>query len=150
MCEGGKNLSEYRTISGYTRQEANPLTHTMEDYLEMICRLSRETGFVRVHQLAETLHVKPSSVTKMAKQLQQQGLIEYQPYGYIRLTGEGAAEGEYLLYRHNVLLRFLRLVNGGDNLEEAEQMEHFFSKKTVRNLERILDEYERRGPRLKG
>ena len=86
----------------------------------------------------------------MAKQLQQQGLIEYQPYGYIRLTGEGAAEGEYLLYRHNVLLRFLRLVNGGDNLEEAEQMEHFFSKKTVRNLERILDEYERRGPRLKG
>ena len=79
MCEGGKNLSEYRTISGYTRQEANPLTHTMEDYLEMICRLSRETGFVRVHQLAETLHVKPSSVTKMAKQLQQQGLIEYQP-----------------------------------------------------------------------
>ena len=66
-------MSEYRTISGYTRQEANPLTHTMEDYLEMICRLSRETGFVRVHQLAETLHVKPSSVTKMAKQLQQQG-----------------------------------------------------------------------------
>ena len=47
----------------------------------------------------------------------------------ISASWEGAAEGEYLLYRHNVLLRFLRLVNGGDNLEEAEQMEHFFSKK---------------------
>ena len=140
---------DFYTQKGYQLRNHTELTGAMEDYLEMICRLSRETGFVRVHQLAETLHVKPSSVTKMAKQLQQQGLIEYQPYGYIRLTGEGAAEGEYLLYRHNVLLRFLRLVNGGDNLEEAEQMEHFFSKKTVRNLERILDEYERQGTHLK-
>ena len=135
-------MSEFRTIAGYNRQEHRALTHTMEDYLEMICRYSEKNGFVRIQQLADLLHVKPSSVSKMAKQLLLQGYIDYEKYGFIRPTQKGREEGEYLLHRHKVLHEFLCMINGTqDELEQVEQMEHYFNRQTVENIERVMEEY---------
>jgi len=131
--------SEFRTLDGYDRVQKRALTRTMEDYLEMISRLSREDPVVRVQAVAENLNVKPSSVTKMMQQLAARGFIEYHPYAYLKLTAQGAEEGDYLLYRHGVLHAFLCLVNGSpEELEQVELIEHFFNRRTVENIEKLV------------
>ena len=65
--------SQFRTLPGYDKLSARPLTRSMEDYLEMICRLCLQDSFARIHDLAEHLHVKPSSASKMAALLKEQG-----------------------------------------------------------------------------
>lgn len=131
-------MGEFRTLSGYDRPGA--LTPAMEDYLEMICRHCREADYIRISRLAELLHVSPSSSTKMAEQLKAQKLIEYEKYGYLRPTEAGRATGDYLLYRHDVIHRFLCTVNGtADELEQTERIEHFLERRTVENLARWME-----------
>jgi DtxR family Mn-dependent transcriptional regulator len=133
----------FYTMKGYTLLSAGEVTSAMEDYLEMIARIRQGGGSVRAGELAARLHVRPPSVTKMIRQLEKAGLASAPPYGEITLTEKGAALGGYLLYRHDVLGRFLRLVNGdGSELEEVEKIEHFISPQTVRNLERLCRRLE--------
>ena len=54
----------FYTQNGYDRADTGPLTTAMEDYLEMICRLTRSGGYTRISALARELHVQPSSASK--------------------------------------------------------------------------------------
>lgn len=137
---------EFHTLKGYQINRESGLTASMEDYLEMICRLIRQGARVRVGELSEKLHVKPSSVSKMIRHLNDAGYIDSEKYGYIRLTEKGEKQGEYLLYRHDVLHKFLCLINGTENeLEQVEKIEHFLNKTTVENLDRLTLELENGG-----
>lgn len=128
----------FYTLKGYQINEDAPLTTAMEDYLEMICRLAKQQEAVRVGELSRMLHVRASSVSKMVRQLSDAGFLSAERYGLIRLTEKGRTAGGYLLYRHAVIQRFLRVLNGSpDELEEAEKIEHFLSRGTVENLERL-------------
>ncbi len=136
----------FYTMKGYALIEHGLLTSSMEDYLEMIYRLSEQSGTVRVSTLAHSLHVKPSSASKMAGNLRAQELIEFPRYGYITLTELGKRMGEYLLHRHELINRLLCLINQtSDELEEAEKIEHFLSPRTVENIERFLREMQEYG-----
>lgn len=133
-------MSDFRTLDGYDRMQKRMLTRTMEDYLEMICRLARQDPVVRVQAIAERLNVKPSSVTKMVQQLAARGYVEYRPYAYLKLTPLGEKEGAYLLYRHDVLHEFLCLLNGTpEELEQVELIEHFLNRQTVQNIEKLAE-----------
>lgn len=126
----------FYTIKGYALNAEAELTSAMEDYLEMIARLARQSEHVKASHLSKMLHVKASSVTKMIQQLGQSGFIEYKKYGDIFLTDKGRDIGDYLLYRHEVIHRFLCMLNHSDNeLEQAEKIEHFLNHTTVKNLE---------------
>lgn len=59
----------FYTMKGYALNADGELTSAMEDYLEMISRLTRQNESVRVSDLSKMLHVKASSVTKMVQQL---------------------------------------------------------------------------------
>ena len=104
----------FYTLKGYSRNENEKLTSSMEDYLEMICRHIQENGYIRIHFLAEQLHVRPSSASKMVGKLREMGLVEFEKYGLIIPTERGMAVGRYLLWRHDVLHRFFRLLNHSD------------------------------------
>lgn len=54
----------FYTLKGYSRNENEKLTSSMEDYLEMICRLLQGNEVVRISELAGSLHVKPPSASK--------------------------------------------------------------------------------------
>lgn len=128
----------FYTIKGYQIQEGAELTPAMEDYLEMICRLMETHTVVRLGELAEGLHVKPSSASKMIRLLSESGYINAEKYGYILLTEKGRQAGDYLLYRHDVLQRFLCLLNNTDNeLEQVEKIEHFLDARTIENLAKL-------------
>jgi len=129
---------EFYTLKGYELAEGSEITSSMEDYLEMICRLLKTEEYVRISVLAEKLNVKPSSASKMVNNLKMLGLVTFEKYGYIKLTEKGAVIGEYLLYRHEVINEFLCLVNNSESeLEQVEKIEHFLNKKTIDNLKRI-------------
>lgn len=132
------NEEGFYTLKGYRLNESDGLTTSMEDYLEMICRLLQENEVVRIRELAEHLHVKPSSASKMVTHLKDSGYIEFQKYGYIAITEQGRQTGAYLLRRHQILNDFLCLLNGTDaELEQVEKIEHFISQTTVENLEKL-------------
>ena len=131
------DTGEFYTQRGYESKDGG-LTAAMEDYLEMICRIVRDGGEVRVRDLAARLHVKPSSASKMMSHLDALGYVIAERYGLIRLTESGRAAGDYLLYRHEVVERFLRALNGSrDETEQAERIEHFLDRRTVGNLDRL-------------
>ena len=68
--------------------------------------------------------------------------MTYAHYEKIRLTEDGRKLGEYLLYRHNVVYRFLCLLNGDeDQLQQTERIEHFLDRRTVDNLHKIVDNF---------
>lgn len=135
--------NKFYTVRGYQLldQQRNGLTPSLEDYLEMIYRNILSAGYVRVNMLAQELNVKPSSVSKMIMKLAEQGYIDYEKYGVIKLTKRGQEMGKYLLWRHNVINRFFSLLSEMDqekNFEEVELVEHILGQETVRSIERLL------------
>ncbi|WP_138294770.1 MULTISPECIES: iron dependent repressor, metal binding and dimerization domain protein [unclassified Clostridium] len=129
---------DFRTLKGYDLNSPHKVTYAMEDYLEMICRYTREDGYARISTLSQTLHVKPSSSSKMVQNLKDCGLVDYEKYGIIKLTQEGTKLGEYLLYRHETLNRFFCLLNHSQGeLELTEQIEHYITRDTLQNIEKL-------------
>ena len=136
---------DFYTQKGYQMRSDKPVTSAMEDYLEMICRMSEQSKVVRISSLAQALHVKPPSASKMAGNLRAQELIEFPRYGYITLTPMGKKLGEYLVQRHETIGRLLCLINGTqDELEEVEKIEHFLSPRTVLNIRKFLEQQEKK------
>ncbi|MDO5292904.1 MAG: metal-dependent transcriptional regulator [bacterium] len=133
--------SNFYTQKGYLQNSLNPLTPTMEDYLEMIFRMLLRSPVVRIGELSSQLNVKPSSSTKIVQLLKEKGFIDYEQYGYVKLTKEGEELGAYLYRRHNILHDFFCTVNHTTNeLELVEMVEHFINKSTLKNLE-LLTHY---------
>ena len=96
----------FYTMKGYERSASDEMTSSMEDYLEMVCRMEEEGEPIRVSSLAASLHVRPSSASKMLDNLRKAGYIDFKKYGSIMVTDKGYEEGRYLLHRHRVLQDF--------------------------------------------
>ena len=134
------NRNDFYTQKGYELHNTDDLTASMEDYLEMICRMLKGQDIVRIQALSENLHVKPSSASKMVNALKERGYISFQKYGYLTATPKGLEVGEYLLYRHDILHEFLCLLNHSENeLEQVEKIEHYINRETVANLPLLLE-----------
>lgn len=134
---GGK---DFYTFSEYMKKDDNLMTASMEDYLEMIYRLSSETGFTRIHDLSNALNVQPPSATKMVQRLAAKKLLKYEKYGVIMLEEKGKAIGAALLERHTAIENLLRLlgVKESEILEETEKIEHTIHKDTLKCFENFL------------
>lgn len=142
---GGVFLSEYFTFNEYMKN--NKLTPSEEDYLEMIYRINRKNEVVKVKDVANELNIKPASVTKMVKKLNEKDILEYKKYDCIRLTENGYKLGETLLKRHNTVYRFLELLGLKDNIHnETEKIEHTINYDTLQKMEILINffgEYEK-------
>jgi Mn-dependent DtxR family transcriptional regulator len=130
------DIKDFHTFSEYMKKEDNALTASMEDYLEMIYRLSLNTGFTRIHELSEALHIQPPSATKMVQRLSEIKLLKYEKYGVLILEEEGKLMGEMLLKRHNTIEEFLRILDIPELniLMETEKIEHTLSSETVKRF----------------
>ncbi|WP_010277823.1 transcriptional regulator MntR [Paenibacillus senegalensis] len=115
-------------------------TPGMEDHLEQIFILSRHRGYTRVSDVAEALSVKASSVSRMVSKLRDSGYVDYKRYGRVSLTRSGWQIGWRLLYRHEFLEKFLRLLGvQEDKIQaEVEVIEHHISWETLSRLEALM------------
>ena len=134
------NNKDFRTFSGYMKTEEHMLTASMEDYLEMIFRLSKDTGFTRINELSEALNVHPPSATRMVQKLGLMNLLQYERYGVILLRAEGKRLGERLLEKHKTIESFFRMfgINEENILTETEKVEHTISDETLRCFETYI------------
>ncbi len=136
----------FMTQKGYDMKNAGQVTSAMEDYLEMICRYTKKDGFIRISTLADNLHVKASSASKMVSNLRHAGLVDNEKYGFVRPTLKGMQLGNFLLYRHSLLNHFFCIINHSeDELELTEQIEHYIKKDTVKNIENVISFLEEKG-----
>lgn len=135
---------KFYTLKGYQLNEDSKITTSMEDYLEMICRMRMTREFVRINELAKNLHVKPSSASKMVSNLKSLGLVSFEKYGYVIPTDKGQAIGDYLLYRHDIIHEFLCILNNTScELEQVEKIEHFINRKTVENMKNFIKSHKK-------
>jgi DtxR family Mn-dependent transcriptional regulator len=126
------------------------ITSNMEDYLETVYELARETGSaeVRVSDIAKRLRVSRPSVVGMIKHLVEHGLVEHARYGGVELTGKGREVAREMWQRHQLLRRFLEEVLGLDAEiaeEDACRMEHHLSLETIERFI-ALEEFRQMGP----
>lgn len=133
------NNSDFYTFRGYRIKDEKLLSPSMEDYIEMIYRLSCKKNNVRVNDLSDSLHVQPPSTTKMVKRLSKYGYVNYEKYGYVNLTEKGIEIGKYLLFRHETIFNFLELIGVKENLlEQTEKIEHSISEETLEKINYLI------------
>lgn len=104
-------------------------TPSMEDYLERIYLLIEDKGYARVSDIAEALEVHPSSVTKMVQKLDRSEYLIYEKYRGLILTPKGKKVGKRLVYRHDLLEDFMKIIGvSQENIyTDVEGIEHHIS-----------------------
>lgn len=131
---------EFYTLKGYKIKNEEVLSSSMEDYIEMIYRLSKKSDEVRVNDLSQALNVQPPSTTKMIKRLSKDNYVIYEKYGFIRLTEKGRNVGSKLLERHKIIFEFLELIGVKDNiLEQTEIIEHAVNDEVLNKINKLTD-----------
>ncbi len=118
------------------------LTPNMEDYLETISVLAKRNRVVRVKDIAKKMKVKMPSVTSALQKLKDRGLIDYEKYGYVDLTEEGAKLAQRIYSRHSCLADFFENILKIDKKEadeEACRIEHHISPRSCRQLKRLVE-----------
>ncbi|MBE6144678.1 MAG: metal-dependent transcriptional regulator [Firmicutes bacterium] len=130
--------SNFYTLNGYKIKNKVLITESMEDYLEMIYR-NKNKDKIHIKEIAQKLNVKPSSASKMINKLKEYHLVNFEKYGLITLTEEGESVGKYLLWRHNILVKFFKFLNKKNySLEQVEKIEHFIDYQTLKNMEKFI------------
>jgi DtxR family transcriptional regulator, Mn-dependent transcriptional regulator len=103
------------------------MSESIEEYLEAIYAFNEQCELAKNQDLAERLAISPPSVTEMIKKLADEGLVRYEPYKGVVLTGKGMAEAQKIVRKHRLLERFLHDSLGLENEKvhfEACKMEH--------------------------
>ncbi len=113
------------------------LTSNMEDYLEAIYELKKESGIARVKDIAAMLNIKSPSVNSAIKTLSSMGFVRHEKYGYISLTPQGEQAAAVVKGKHDILFRFLTeflMIDPIAAQKEACTIEHAISEETYQKL----------------
>ncbi|GMB07665.1 DtxR family iron (metal) dependent repressor [Thermolongibacillus altinsuensis] len=119
-------------------------TPSMEDYIEQIYILIEEKGYARVSDIAEALSVHPSSVTKMVQKLDKDEYLVYEKYRGLVLTPKGKKIGKRLVYRHELLEQFMRLIGVDEEniYRDVEGIEHHLSWNAIDRIGDLVQYFE--------
>jgi Mn-dependent DtxR family transcriptional regulator len=119
-------------------------TPSMEDHIEQIYILIEQKGYARVSDIAESLSVLPSSVTKMVQKLDKDGYLVYERYRGLMLTPKGLKLGKRLVKRHDLLEQFLRLIGVQEDIiyGDVEGIEHHLSWNSIDRIADLIQTME--------
>ncbi len=116
----------------------------MEDYIEIIYNLIDTKGYARVSDIAESLDVHPSSVTKMVQKLDKDHYLDYEKYRGFVLTEKGNKIGERLVFRHDLLEQFLEIIGVKDEniYNDVEGIEHHLSWDSIDRIGDLVQYFQ--------
>ncbi len=118
------------------------LSASLEDYLEAIVGLLRQTGRARVRDIAEKLAVAKPSVTVALRSLRDRDLVNYAPYGQVTLTDKGTELADGISKRHAKLSAFfVDILDMDRGLAEANacRIEHAIGDTAMARLEDFVE-----------
>jgi DtxR family Mn-dependent transcriptional regulator len=119
-----------------TKENAN-LSSSLEDYLEAIFNLAKDSNIARSKDIAKSLGVSRASVTGALRVLKEKGLANYKPYDYVTLTEAGRETAAEVAKKHKILKSFFIDVLGIDpNIaqEAACKAEHSLGSGIIAKL----------------
>lgn len=118
----------------------NPLSTSVEDYLERIHELTESKGYARVADIADALKIARPSVSAMVQRMARAGLINYEKYRGLTLTPTGQAAALGIRRRHKILAEFLTAIGvpPAQVEHDVEGLEHHMSGITVEKIEALL------------
>jgi len=123
------------------------IPESYQRYLDEIYSISHKKrgGWVSNKELAESLNVKPASVSGMLEKLERSGLIFWKPRKSIRLTEAGKRIAMQLNETHKLLHEFFEHVlkiKNADLIEKIScEIEHHISKDVKNSLSEFLSKY---------
>lgn len=123
-------------------------TPRLEDYLEVIYHLIHDRGYATTVDIADSLQVKPPTVSSMLQKLDVKGYLVHEPYRGMRLTVKGEKIARSVIARHEIISEFLALLGVEKNVayQDTEGIEHHIQPITIYKIERLVD-YLRKNPR---
>lgn len=129
-----------------TASAASRRSTAFEDYLERILELIQTKGYARVVDIASSLKISQASVTNMVQRLDAEGLLKYEKYRGLILTTAGETLAQGITRRHQLLTDFFKLLGIDDAViyHDVEGMEHHISPATLRALEVLTAQLQRR------
>jgi len=124
----------------YSKTRDHHANETAEDYVEAVAEIIEELGSCRVLNLARHFNVSHVTVSRIVKRLQEEKLLETQPYRPIELTALGAKLAKRVRERHKVVLEFLLAIGVDKRSAEidSEGIEHHVGPKTLSAMKRFL------------
>ncbi len=125
-------------------------TPSMEDYIEQIYMLIEDKGYARVSDIAEALSVHPSSVTKMVQKLDKDEYLIYEKYRGLVLTTKGKKIGKRLVFRHDLLEQFMKIIGVEDDkiYNDVEGIEHHLSWNAIDRIGDLVQYFEEDNSRI--
>jgi Mn-dependent DtxR family transcriptional regulator len=123
-------------------------TPRLEDYLEVIYHLIHDRGYATTVDIADSLRVKPPTVSGMLQKLDAKGYLVHEPYRGMRLTVKGEKIARSVIARHEIISEFLALLGVEKNVayQDTEGIEHHIQPITIYRIERLVD-YLRKNPK---
>ena len=88
------------------------ISKATEEYLKTMYVLKKQNGNIRVTDIANKMSCTKPSVNKALKNLKENGYIEYETYGTIKLTKEGENLAKKILEAYDIVYLFLKDVLG--------------------------------------
>lgn len=133
--------NNFYTFNNYIKRGNKVITPSMEDYIEMIYRLSlNNDAGIRVNDLSNALNVKPPSTTKMIKKLNELDICECKKFEAITLTDNGKNIGMFLIDRHETVYKFLEKIGVKNTIfEQTEKIEHVIDFETINCMKKFLE-----------
>lgn len=112
------------------------IQESAENYLETILILQQRNGSVRAVEIAAELDFSKASVSVAMKQLRENGYIEVDAAGHIRLLAPGMEIAQRVYERHQILTRCLVALGVSEQVasEDACRIEHVISAESFEKI----------------
>ncbi len=117
------------------------VSKALEEYLKTMYVLKKQTGNIRVTDVANKMDCTKPSVNKAIYNLKDEGLLNYESYGTIELTKKGEDLAQKILETYDIAYLFFKDVL---NLEkeqaekEAEKIKLNLTDETINKLAKYV------------
>lgn len=113
------------------------ISKSLEEYLKTMYVLKKQSGNIRVTDIAKKMECSKPSVNKAIQNLKKNNLINYEAYGTIELTEEGEELAKKILETYDIVYLFLKDVLNVEEEKaekEAEKIKLALTDETTNQL----------------
>jgi DtxR family manganese transport transcriptional regulator len=128
--------------ASFRKVRADHAGETAQDYVEAVSDIIHRHGECRVKDLAQHMGVSHVTVTRVIARLQEEQLVDTEPYRPIRLTAQGERLAAESRRRHEIVLQFLLAIGvpESDARRDTEGIEHHVGESSLTAMQRYLGE----------
>lgn len=116
-------------------------SQTEENYLKALFIKADKNGEIAITDLSSSLQVSTPTANSMVKNLNEQGLVNYEKYKPLSLTTKGKKEAALIIRKHRLTEMYLvqKMGFGWEEVHEiAEQVEHIKSPRFFDRMDELL------------